>query len=954
VKKTDKQTRYHSSNKVTFITLCAFVLALFSVNNLFTQNTCATASTGTVNINGGTSCTGYTALLGVPDGANPLGATTPCTITSSNERWIKFTAIAPTATINVIQTSAPAAAARQLAVVVYSGTCGSLTQIGCSNTFTNVSVQTESLTLSGLTYSPATDYYIRVINEQPNTTLNTNVCITSTPVNNEPVGAFPLTVSGTSVCTTSSFNTYFATNTNCSPSILSPSCPSFTAGISQDVWYSVTVPVSGNLAVNTSGQQMGLALYSGTNSPGCGTMSEIICTETGSTFNPLFAGFSLSGLTPGTYYLRVWKKAFAAAGVAFNMCATSVPITPPVNDEPCGATTASLSSTSSCTVSNTTSLLGATVTTPTPSCAGLSTGVQFTDVWTQFTATAATHSIAITGVSTASATATTNRMFIAVYATSASTCASGVAVAGSEILCSSPTGSLIPSGYTVGGLTAGQTYLIRFFNWGAAGYTNTITYCITTPTVANNDECTGAVQVTPDAGSACTNTVSGTLLGATASFQNNGCAVGDDNDDVWYNFTATSTSHSITITTASSGDFYHSVYSGVCGNIGPAIVCADPNSSVLYNLTVGANYFVRIYSTLSAALTGTNAPFVLCINTPTNSVGCFNPPGDNNFCPNPTSLSQSPYTFTGTVGAPPVAGGLYTSDVPGNLGSVFGGSIESNSWYSFIAVTPTHTFNIVPTTACTVQARVLNVTTSGGCCTSFTSMSNFYSSTASGTLTATGLTVGNTYYLMVDGNSTSNCSYSIPTWVLTSILPLEYVSFIGYTEGKTNVLEWITASENNKSKFTLEHSKDGIDFESIITINGKGSNYSGGTYRAYDENPFDDITYYRLKHADNSSIEKYSNIISVNLKNKYDLVSNIHPNPTTNDLYFDYFSKIKNTIAIELVDYSGKSLLNFKQLIEEGQNAIVLPLSDLDRGVYILKVISDKGGYTSHHKIIKN
>ena len=92
----------------------------------------------------------------------------------------------------------------------------------------------------------------------------------------------------------------------------------------------------------------------------------------------------------------------------------------------------------------------------------------------------------------------------------------------------------------------------------------------------------------------------------------------------------------------------------------------------------------------------------------------------------------------------------------------------------------------------------------------------------------------------------------------------------------------------------------------------------------------------------------------MNLKNKYDLVTNIHPIPTTNDVYFDYFSKSKNTIAIELIDYSGKTVINFSQLIEEGQNAIVLPLSDLDRGVYILKVISDKGGNASHHKVIKN
>jgi hypothetical protein len=521
-------------------------------------------------------------------------------------------------------------------------------------------------------------------------------------------------------------------------------------------------------------------------------------------------------------------------------------------------------------------------------------------------------------------------------------------ISGGELLCS-PTNTA-----TVSGLTIGNRYLIRFFHETAVpGFTTSFTYCITTPTVANNDECTGAVQVTPDAGSACTNTVSGTVFNATASFQNNGCAVGDDNDDVWFSFTATSTSHSISINTGSAADFYHSVYAGVCGNIGPAIICGDPNSSILYGLTVGNNYFVRIYSSGVAPLTVTTGTFVLCINTPTNSASCFTPAGDN-FCPNPTSLSQSAFTFTGTVGAPPSAGGIYTSDVPGNLGTVFGGSIESNSWYSFIAVSTTHTFNIVPSPACAIQARVLSVTMSGSCCVTFTSMSNFYSSTTSGTVTATGLTIGNTYYLMVDGNSNANCNYSIPTWVLTSILPIEFVSFIGNPEGKINILEWVTASEDSKSKFTLQHSKDGVIFENVITLNGKATNGNGAKYLAYDENPFEDVTYYRLKYTDNSALEKYSNIISINLKNKYDVIVNLHPNPTTNDLFFDYYSKAKSTLTIELMDYSGKTVLKNNQLIEEGQNSIVLPLNDLERGVYILKVVSEKSGTTSHHKVIKN
>lgn len=1065
--------KYSKVMKIAF----AFIFLFFNVSTGLGQNPCSTPINATVNVSG-TGCSAFlTGTMITEDLSNPIGSAAPCVITDQLERWVKFTAIAPTATIIVTQNAV--GAQRDLAIVVYSGSCGSLTQIACANNNVGPAVETESVILTGLIYSPATDYYIRIINEGSATNFSTRVCITSTPINDEPSGAIPIPVGSTPGCTTTtSYNNYFSTNSNCSPSVPNPSCPSYTAGVSQDVWYSLVVPASGNLIVNTSGQIYGIALYSGTNSPGCGSMSEVICTTSGSAINPGFAGFSLTGLTPGTYYLRAWKNGGGVS--AFNICATSVPITPPVNDEPCGATSSIVSANTAC-ATNSVSLYGATPSIPLPSCAGLISGVQINDVWAQFTATAPNHSLTINSVLPNNLA--NKKVYVAMYATTPSvSCASGV-VAGSELSCLSTTViNTTPFTYQMSGLTTGQTYLIRFFNYSAPGYSTTINYCVITPPPPLNDNCTGAIVTTTNSSAACTTTISGTLYGATsstntnscaggfsdddvwysfvagstmhninitstadlyhsvyagncgaigvplvcsdpntsnltglivgstyyvrifstantglssttgtfvlcittpptndecltatstatnagtscaisqpgnltnasASIQTNGCAVGDDDDDLWYSFVAGSTSHSITISTGSAADFYHSVYAGTCPSLGSAIMCSDPNSSILYGLTIGSTYYVRVYSVGSSILSAGTGTFDICINTPTNTTACFNPP-DNDFCPTPTSLSQSPYTFTGAVGAPPAAGGIYTSDAPGNLGSVFGGSIEGNSWYSFIAVTTTHTFNIVPSGGCTIEARVLNVAVTNSCCTSFTSMSNFYSSSISGVITATALTTGVTYYLMVDGISTTNCSFSIPTWVLTTTLPLEYVSFTGNTEGKMNVLEWVTASENDKSKFTLEHSKDGIGFESIITINGK--NLSGEKYIAYDKLPFEDITYYRLKHTDNSNQEKYSNIISVNLKNKYDLVTNIHPNPANNNLNFDYYSKTKNSIVIQLLDYSGKIVLIKNEAIEEGKNNIILPLAEFDNGVYILKVFSDKTGNLSRHKIIKN
>ncbi|MBK8368049.1 MAG: T9SS type A sorting domain-containing protein [Bacteroidetes bacterium] len=64
--------------------------------------------------------------------------------------------------------------------------------------------------------------------------------------------------------------------------------------------------------------------------------------------------------------------------------------------------------------------------------------------------------------------------------------------------------------------------------------------------------------------------------------------------------------------------------------------------------------------------------------------------------------------------------------------------------------------------------------------------------------------------------------------------------------------------------------------------------------------------------------------------------------------------KANNSINIELLNYAGASVLKLNQPLEEGKNNITLPMSELDNGVYILKVVSEKSGKTTHHKIIKN
>jgi gliding motility-associated-like protein len=157
-------------------------------------------------------------------------------------------------------------------------------------------------------------------------------------------------------------------------------------------------------------------------------------------------------------------------------------------------------------------------------------------------------------------------------------------------------------------------------------------------TLISNDECVTAINVPVNTGTACINSVNGTILGATASPNPNGCG-GTSNDDVWFQFTATSDSHNIVLTNVagSTTDLYHVVYSGSCGAL-TQLYCSDPNSSVANGLTPGQTYYIRIYSWASTA--GQNTTFTLCIGTP---VTCADASA---FC------GETGLVYSNSVGAP--------------------------------------------------------------------------------------------------------------------------------------------------------------------------------------------------------------------------------------------------------------------------------------------------------------
>ena len=106
--------------------------------------------------------------------------------------------------------------------------------------------------------------------------------------------------------------------------------------------------------------------------------------------------------------------------------------------------------------------------------------------------------------------------------------------------------------------------------------------------------------------------------------------------------------------------------------------------------------------------------------------------------------------------------------------SSFCGGVENNSWLAFLAGSETLQFQITPSNCQNNNGLQAEVYASSDCL-NFTSVSNCWSpnSVTVGILTATGLTIGERYYLMMDGKAGDFCDITLQILSGTTLSPSE-------------------------------------------------------------------------------------------------------------------------------------------------------------------------------------
>jgi hypothetical protein len=290
------------------------MLSLFVITMLFTHcvkaitptTDCSTGSGSKITVGAVGSCTNtafnFNTSIGLP------ALTGSCVSAGTQDGWGWFTA---TSAYTKITTSG---SNRNIALMVYSGSCGSLTLIGCADNANGSGSETVTIaTTSG------NNYFVRIVRRRgTGGTSNNNICIAQAaapPANDACSGAIALTVNSTCVSVSGS-------TIGCLQSLAPATCSGNTAASALDVFYKfIANNTTQNVRVTgTGGFNPIVQAFSGD----CSSLNSLGCIN--ATGNNGTENLVLSGLTVGnTYYVRVYGRTNTGN---FNICVSGTCLTP--------------------------------------------------------------------------------------------------------------------------------------------------------------------------------------------------------------------------------------------------------------------------------------------------------------------------------------------------------------------------------------------------------------------------------------------------------------------------------------------------------------------------------------------------------------------------------------------------------------------------------------------------
>lgn len=173
--------------------------------------------------------------------------------------------------------------------------------------------------------------------------------------------------------------------------------------------------------------------------------------------------------------------------------------------------------------------------------------------------------------------------------------------------------------------------------------------------------------------------------------------------------------------------------------------------------------------------------------------------------------------------------------------------------------------------------------------------------------------IGGSYYLQIN---------SAP-------FPVELLNFEGELEGNNVLLSWSTATEQNNSGFSIQHSTDALIWENIGFVEGAGTTAELQSYSYLDKRANTGKNLYRLQQWDLDGQVNYSNVVELVVSKDLQSALTVYPIPASTSL------------TVEGVPGQVRLLNRLGQTVAERSSdgsPEVFRVADLPGGLYYLQV----------------
>jgi hypothetical protein len=280
-------------------------------------------------------------------------------------------------------------------------------------------------------------------------------------------------------------------------------------------------------------------------------------------------------------------------------------------------------------------------------------------------------------------------------------------------------------------------------NAGGFLSTSSLRICVTSYPAPANDFCANAIQLTP--GNGCTY-ITGNFTGSMLDGAVPACATAAQ-QDVWYKFTATDVTNSITLDIVSGLNHGFEILQGGCN--GTVVACVNSGAAGAYesyysnNFIPGQEYYIRVFN---AANTASSSNFRICLTK--------YPTPANDLCINATEVfpAESCSYVGGTfIGA--------TNDGPSPACPA--SAVSQDIWYKFTATEQTYSIYLNPVSFFNPGFQIFE----GSCSGQVMACVNDFGSNSSEYYISNNFVIGQTYYVRffhaMNGYSSDNITFCV-------------------------------------------------------------------------------------------------------------------------------------------------------------------------------------------------